>query len=120
MNEFSLDTLLPFLLPALVGIAALVFITMPLWSGASGAAQLRRAPLVVSREQLELDRELGKIDAAEYDELDALLPPEEIKEPKFGTAAVESLVGAFRRRRRLELSIEAEVLVARARRNRAG
>ena len=92
---------------------ALAFITLPLWSGGGGARQLRRAPLVVSREQLELDRELGKIDAREYDELNALLPAEE---PKFGAATVESLVGAFRRRKRLNASVEAEVLVARARR----
>ncbi len=105
--------LLPILLPIIVGLAALAYVTMPLWSGASGETSLRRAAQVVSREQLELDRELGKIDAAEYDELDALLPKEA---PKFGEQTVESLVGAFRRRRRLDLSIEAEVLVARARR----
>ena len=112
----NLESLLPYLPPILVGIVALAFITMPLWSGASGESRLRRAAHVVSREQLELDRELGKIDAAEYDELNALLPREE---PKFGEAAIESLVGTFRRRRKTELSVEAEVLVARARRNRA-
>lgn len=116
MNAISLNTLLPILLPIIVGLTALAFITMPLWSGASGEIRLRRAAQVVSREQLELDRELGKIDAAEYDELDALLPKEE---PKFGEAAIESLVGTFRRRRKVELSVEAEVLVSRARRNRA-
>ena len=115
MNGFSVDSILPFLLPIIVGLAALAFITMPLWSGSSGQTRLRRAAHVVSREQLELDRELGKIDAAEYDELNALLPREE---PKWGEAALESLVGAFRRRRKLDLSVEAEVLVARARRNR--
>ena len=113
MNGISLDSLLPFLLPAIVGVVALAFITMPLWSGNSSETRLRRAAHVVSREQLELDRELGKIDAAEYDELNALLPKEE---PRFGEAAIESLVGAFRRRRKLDLSVEAEVLVARARR----
>ena len=107
--------LLPMLLPIVIGLAALAFVTMPLWAGSSGASNVRRAPLVISREQLELDRELGKIDAAEYDELDALLPRDE---PKFGEATVEALVGAFRRKRKLELSIEAEVLVARARRRR--
>ena len=116
MNGISPDALLHFLLPIIVGSAALAFITMPLWSSASSQPKLRRAAHVVSREQLELDRELGKIDAAEYDELDAMLPKEE---PKFGELAVESLVGAFRRRRKLDLSVEAEVLVARARRNRA-
>ncbi len=109
----NLESLLPFLPPLIVGILALTFITMPLWSGASSETRLRRAAHVVSREQLELDRELGKIDAAEYDELDALLPQEE---PKFGEAAIENLIGAFRRRRKLDLSVEAEVLVARARR----
>ena len=114
MNGFSLDALLPFLPPILVGIVALAFVTMPLWSGSSGESRLRRAAHVVSREQLELDRELGKIDAAEYDELHALLPKEE---PKFGEAAIESLVGTFRRRRKVEMSVEAEVLVARVRRS---
>ena len=113
--NLNLDSLLPFLPPAIVGLAALAFITMPLWSGASSETRLRRVAHVVSREQLELDRELGKIDAAEYDELNALLPREE---PKFGEAAIESLIGAFRRRRRLDVSVEAEVLVARARSNR--
>lgn len=113
----SLDTILPILLPVIVGLTALAFITMPLWSGASGETRLRRAAHVVSREQLELDRELGKIDAAEYDELDALLPEEE---PKFGEQFAESLISKFRRRHKLELSVEAEVLVARARRSRAG
>ena len=113
--NLNLESLLPFLPPLIVGIMALAFITMPLWSGASGETRLRRAAQVVSREQLELDRELGKIDAAEYDELNALLP---VEEPRFGEAAIESLVGAFRRRRKLELSVEAEILVARARRRR--
>ena len=106
----------PIVLPIVIGVLALAFITMPLWMGSSGKATLRRAPLVISREQLELDRELGKIDAAEYDELNALLPREE---PKFGSALAESLVGAFRRKRKLDLSVEAEVLVARARRNKS-
>ena len=113
MNGISLDSLLPFLLPAIVGLAAIAYITMPLWSGTSGETRLRRAAHVVSREQLELDRELGKIDAAEYDELNALLPREE---PKFGEQFAESLIGKFRRRHKMELSVEAEVLVARARR----
>ena len=114
--NLNLEVLLPYLPPLLVGIMALAYITMPLWSGASGETRLRRAAHVVSREQLELDRELGKIDAAEYDELDALLPREE---PKFGEQFAEGLIGKFRHRRRVELSLEAEVLVARARRGRA-
>ncbi len=108
-NGFAVD---PIVLPILIGILTLAFVTMPLWMGSAREAKLRRAPLVISREQLELDRELGKIDAAEYDELNALLPREE---PKFGGTMVESLVGAFRRKRKLGLSVEAEVLVARAR-----
>lgn len=105
-------TIPPILLPIIVGVLALAFITMPLWMSNTGAVKLRKAPLVVSREQLELDRELGKIDATEYDELNALLPREE---PKFGGSIVESLVGSFRRKRKLDLSVEAEVLVTRAR-----
>ncbi len=117
LPPFDSAALLPVLLPVVVGLAALAYVTMPLWSGASSQAQLRRAAHVVSREQLELDHELGKIDAAEYEELNAMLPKDE---PKFGEAAVESLVGAFRWRRKMDLSIEAEVLVARVRRNRTG
>lgn len=115
MNGTSLGAFLPFLLPIIVGLAALAFVTMPLWSGASNPMQLRRAAHVVSREQLELDRELGKIDATEYDELNALLPAEE---PKFGEQFAESLIGKFRRRRKMDLSVEAEILVARVRRHR--
>ena len=110
MNGLNID---PIVLPILVGVLALVFITLPLWMGSSNDLKLRKSALVISREQLELDRELGKIDAAEYDELHALLPADE---PKFGSQTVESLVGAFRRKRKFDLSVEAEVLVARARR----
>ena len=112
MNFASIE---PMVLPIIIGVLALAFITIPLWMGGAREARLRRAPLVISREQLELDRELGKIDATEYDELNALLPREE---PKFGGAMVESLVGAFRRKRKTNLSVEAEVLVARSRRAR--
>ncbi len=110
MNFASIE---PMVLPIIIGVLALAFITMPLWMGSARETKLRRAPLVISREQLVLDRELGKIDATEYDELNALLPREE---PKFGGVMVESLVGAFRRKRKTDLSVEAEVLVARARR----
>ena len=103
------------LLSIFIGVMALAFITLPLWSGAN-ARELRHAPLVISREQLELDRELGKIDAAEYDELNALLP---VAPPRVSSEAVENLINVFRRRRRLERAVEAEVLVARARRKRA-
>ena len=110
MNGINID---PMVLPIVIALVALAFVTLPLWLGSSGESRLREAQMVVSREQLELDRELGKIDAAEYDELNALLP---VEQPKFGSSVVESLVGAFRRKRKLDLSIEAEVLVARARR----
>ncbi len=112
----NFSALLPYLLPIVVGILAVAFVTMPLWAGSSGTVNSRDAALVVSREQLELDRELGKIDEKEYEELNALLPADE---PRFGAATVEALVGAFRRKRKLDLSIEAEVLVARVRRKRA-
>ena len=110
MNFASIESMA---LPIIIGVLALAFITMPLWMGNASETKLRKSALVISREQLELDRELGKIDAAEYDELNALLPAEE---PKFGSQTVESLIGAFRRKRKLNLSVEAEVLVARARR----
>ena len=109
MNGLNID---PIVLPIIIGVLALAFVTMPLWIKNSGELKLRKSALVISREQLELDRELGKIDAAEYDELNSLLPADE---PKFGAQTVESLVGAFRRKRKLDLSVEAEVLVARAR-----
>lgn len=109
----NLSSIAPIVLPIIIGALALAFVTMPLWTGGAGELKLRKSALVISREQLELDRELGKIDAAEYDELNALLP---VEEPKFGGSVVESLVGAFRRTRKLDASVEAEVLVARARR----
>ena len=102
-----------FLLPIVIGVAALAYITMPLWSGAGAAPRVRNGALLVSREQLELDRELGKIDAAEYDELDALLPK---PAPRVSEGAIENLIGKFRRNRRVEREVEAEILVARARR----
>ena len=114
MNGVSID---PIILPIVIGLLALAFVTMPLWTSSLGERKSRDLALVISREQLELDRELGKIDAAEYEELNALLP---VVTPKFGGALAESLVGAFRRHRRLDSSIEAEVLVARARRKKVG
>ncbi len=62
--------------------------------------------------QLEIDRALGKIDEAEFQELRAQTPDEPRSMP------VEALIYAWRRTRRLNTALEAEVLISRARRRR--
>lgn len=103
-----------FLLPIVLGASALVFITMPFWGGASQLGAKRRAEAVLTSQNLDLDRELGKMDDDEWRELRPLVAQNEIE----SVGDVESLIGQFRRARRLDLSLESEILVARARKKR--
>lgn len=60
--------------------------------------------------QLELDRELGKIDEAEFQELKQRTRPDVLV-----TSPIESLIAGVRAARKLDRSLETEVLVARQR-----
>jgi hypothetical protein len=102
-----------YLLLIVVGVATAIFVFSPLW----GRSRELGAPTVDAAvfntlPQLEIDRALGKIDEAEYQELRKLAPDEPRLLP------VEALIYAWRRTRRLNTAVEAEVLIARARRRR--
>jgi hypothetical protein len=103
------------LVPLVLALAALAFILMPLWGGTSPLKSRSKATALFSSDQLELDRELGKIDAAEYDELKPQVAANEA--PKI-VAPVEALIAAFRRQKRADAALEIEVMVARARRSK--
>ncbi len=104
------------LLPLLLGLAALAYILMPLWAGES-KRELRSTDYVPGVEELDLDRDLEKIDDAEWQGRRLLLeqaapsalPP---------LLNVERLIWNFRRARRADLAAEAEIWVARERRKR--
>jgi hypothetical protein len=105
-----------FLLPAILGVAALVYIFMPLWAGASNYAIRTRDSVVYGVEELDLDYDLGKIDEDEWKSRRPALEARAQPTPK--RMNVETLIHSFRRARRAELAIESEVLVARARKKK--
>lgn len=98
------------LIPWIVAAATAVYVLAPLL----GFSSVRRESIVREESwhtlpQLESDRALGKIDEAEYEEMKrtATAPP---------ALSLEGLIFAVRRARRLDVAVEAEVLVQRARR----
>ena len=103
-------------LPIVLGILALAYISQPFWMGASSTKEPQVESQSWSAEQLELDRDLGKIDEREFRELNPDLP---VQASSTKRVSVEALIGAFRRQKRVELAVEAEVLVARARRKKS-
>ena len=105
-----------FLLPALLGLAALCYIFMPLWAGASKRSIRASDGVVYGLEELDLDYDLGKIDEDEWKSRRPEL--EELARPRARRVDIETLVRGFRRARRAELAVEAEVLIARAKKNR--
>ena len=102
------------LLPLVLGAAALFYICAPLWSGASDEKRIARNENCHTMEQLELDRAMGKIDAAEYDEL----KPRAAERAPSHLPSLESLIYGVRRQKRAEIAVESEVLIARARRKK--
>lgn len=63
--------------------------------------------------QLELDKELGKIDEQEYEELKQRTRPDlTVRTP------IEAIISGVRAARKLDRSLETEVLIARQRKNR--
>ena len=55
-----------FLLPAILGVVALLYILMPLWAGASEQRLKPSDVVVYGVEELDLDHDLGKIDEDEW------------------------------------------------------
>jgi len=103
-----------FLLPAVLGVVALLYILMPLWTGES-ARTLRPSDVVVyGVEELDLDHDLGKIDEDEWQARRPALVAQAA--PIQRRMSVESLIRSFRMAKRAELAVEAEVLIARGRR----
>ncbi|HEX9996546.1 MAG TPA: hypothetical protein VGB45_05330 [Abditibacterium sp.] len=102
------------LLPLVLGAAALVYICAPLWAGASETHGVAPPEGWHTSEQLELDRELGKIDTAEYEELKPQVAVIAPREP----VSLETLIYGVRRQKRAEIAIETEVLIARARKKK--
>ena len=105
-----------FLLPALLGLAALAYILMPLWAGES-KRQLRATDYVPGVEELDLDRDLEKIDDDEWQSRRLLLEQAAPAAP-LPLTNIERLIWNFRRARRADLALEAEIWVARERRKR--
>ncbi len=106
-----------FLLPAILGFVALAYIFMPLVAGAS-ERHIRAVNYVPGVEELDLDHDLGKIDDAEWTERRALM---ESAAPRTQSPLtnVERLIWSFRRARRADLALEAEILIARGRKKRS-
>lgn len=94
-----------------LGALALFYICQPLWAGASAGQKQSRFEGWHSLEQLEIDRQLGKIDDAEFEELKARVPVAAPVEPPF----LEALISRVRRQKRANLSLESEILITRAR-----
>ncbi|MBW3635975.1 MAG: hypothetical protein KY445_05835 [Armatimonadetes bacterium] len=94
-----------------LGGAALFYIASPLWAGASPSKRAAQGESWHTVEQLEIDRDLGKIDDAEFEELKPELPAPSLP-------SLESLIFGARRQKRLETSLESEVLIARARKKK--
>ena len=102
------------LLPLVLGAAALVYICAPLWAGASDTHRSAAPEGWHTTEQLELDRELGKIDTAEYEEL----KPQVASVAQSELPSLEALIYGVRRQKRAEIAVETEVLIARARKKK--
>ena len=104
-------------LPLVLGALTLFYICQPLRSGASAGGRKAQAEGWHSFEQLEIDRDLGKIDEAEFEELQhrvlisVPLPAVSSKNPD----TLETLILGARRDKRLQIALESEVLIARVR-----
>lgn len=105
-----------FILPALLGLIALAYIFTPLWAGASKRT-IRAVDYVPGVEELDLDHDLGKIDEDEWKSRRALLE-HTARSARVPQTNIERLIWNFRRQKRAELAVEAEVLIARGRRTK--
>jgi len=98
------------ILSIVAALATFAYILAPLFSkGVRREAPAAGVESWHSVPQLEIDRALGKIDDVEFEEMRKRARTA----PTFGP--VEILIYNFRRARRLDRSVETEVLIARAR-----
>ncbi|RYX84577.1 hypothetical protein EON83_09515 [bacterium] len=105
------------LLPALLGIVALAYIFMPLWAGPSSRT-IHAVNYIPGVEELDLDHDLGKIDDAEWKTRRAQMEnAAHLPQPQLTN--IERIIWNFRRSRRAELALEAEILIARGRKKRS-
>lgn len=105
-----------YILPVILGIAALLYILTPIWAGAAQRSIRPSDVVVYGVEELDLDHDLGKIDEDEWKTRRPALLAQALPAPQ--RVSVETLIRGFRRARRAELAIESEVLVARARKQK--
>ncbi len=103
------------LLPLVLGALALFYICQPLWAGASQTKRQASFEGWHSLEQLEIDHQLGKIDDAEFEELQNRVPVAAPVGVADENNALERLIFGARRQKRLQISLESEILIARAR-----
>ncbi len=102
-----------FVLPAILGLAALAYILLPIFAGASERS-IRAVNYVPGVEELDLDHDLGKIDEDEWKSRRVLLE-NAARLSQVPTTNIERLILQFRRQKRAELSLESEILIARRR-----
>lgn len=101
-------------LTAILCCATLVFVFGPLFSrDETPKIWAHERERWLSVPQLELDRALGKIDDAEFEELKQRANQESVY-----LSPLEAAIFTFRWVRRADKSIEAEILVARARKKK--
>jgi hypothetical protein len=100
------------LFPIVLGGAALFYIVSPLWAGTSGNVRKSLPENWHTVEQLDIDRDLGKIDDAEWEELKPEMPA---PSPQI---SLEALIFGARRQKRVNTALESEVLIARARKKK--
>lgn len=99
------------ILSYVVAAATLAFVLAPLFGADPG--RLRRGTSNeswLSLAQLDLDRELGKVDEAEYEEL------QKRARSSLPSFPLEAFVYSYRAARRQDKALESEILVVRARR----
>lgn len=105
------------LLPLVLGALALFYVCQPFWSGVSPAGRKSPSEGWHSLEQLDIDRQLGKIDDDEWEELKHRVPAPVLAPlaPPAIQNGLEDLIFNARRRKRFQLSLESEILIARTR-----
>ena len=106
------------MLPAVLGLAALAYIFLPLFAGASKRS-IHAVDYVPGVEELDLDHDLGKIDEDEWKSRRVLLE-NAARSASVPTTNIERLIFNFRRQKRAELALESEILIARRRRKKGG
>ncbi len=105
------------LVSSILALVTLAFVLSPvIWPAPASAPLKGQREKWLSLPQLELDRALGKIDEAEFNELEKRTTADQA--PKNARAAfpdVEAAILSLRRARLVDRSLESEILIQRAR-----